>query len=124
MALREGHEQLHAGDGGQILSEVASASHLREGREGVRTILRAIATLEPVPVRVLASKVRLPLPVTVAVIGELSARGMTERAPNGVRLTSAGASCVETICGDAGHDETTGLSAVLDDLAALRPQAD
>jgi len=124
MALREGHEQLHAGDGGQILSEVASASHLREGREGVRTVLRALATLEPVPARVLASKVGLPLPVTVAVIGELSARGMTERAPNGVRLTSAGASCVETICGDAGHDETTGLSAVLDDLAALRPQAD
>ncbi len=124
MALREGHEELRAGDGAQILSEVASASHLREGREGVRTILRAIATLEPVPVRLLASKVRLPLPVTVAVIGELSARGITERAQNGVRLTSAGVSFVETMCGDAGHDETTGLSAVLDDLVALRPPAD
>ncbi|OQB42995.1 MAG: hypothetical protein BWY06_00368 [Candidatus Latescibacteria bacterium ADurb.Bin168] len=124
MALQEDHEEFGVGDGAWVLSEVASASHLREGPEGVRTILRVIATLEPVPLRVLASKVRLPLPVTVAVIGELSARGMTERTPNGVRLTPGGTSFVETMCGEAGHEETVGLSAALDDLVALRPQAD
>ncbi|KKN82945.1 hypothetical protein LCGC14_0304850, partial [marine sediment metagenome] len=56
---------------GDILADVAKATSLREGREGVATILRIVANDGPLALRDLARLVRMPLPVVSAIRREL-----------------------------------------------------
>lgn len=72
-----------------VLADVAEATSLREGREGVAGIVRAVATEGPLALRDLARLVRMPLPVVSAVRRELETRGLFERG-QGIGLTATG----------------------------------
>ncbi|MBB4001895.1 MAG: bis-aminopropyl spermidine synthase family protein [Aurantimonas endophytica] len=72
-----------------VLADVAEATSLREGREGVAGIVRAVASEGPLALRDLARLVRMPLPVVSAVRRELETRGLFERG-QGVGLTPTG----------------------------------
>lgn len=85
-------------DEADLLSEVAAASRLAEGREGVRRLLRSILRRGPVPVRELARDLGIPVPVVAAVRGELEKRGLLARG-SGIDLTEAGLLFVEEHAG-------------------------
>ena len=73
----------------RIVREVADAVGLVEGERGVRTVLGALARLEPVSTRGIARATDLPVPIVAAVCGELRKRSIVaEERPT--RLTPAG----------------------------------
>ncbi|MGD8237209.1 MAG: bis-aminopropyl spermidine synthase family protein, partial [Armatimonadota bacterium] len=72
-----------------ILNQVASASRLHEGDEGVRRVLRVVYREGPLPLKALARHTRLPVPVVAAVRRELEKRDLLRRA-GGVTLTRRG----------------------------------
>ena len=71
------------------MRDVAGGVGLAEGEQGVRTVLRALARLEPVSIRVLSRAVDLPVPIVASVCGELRKRDVVaEERP--AQLTPAG----------------------------------
>jgi N4-bis(aminopropyl)spermidine synthase len=78
------------------VEEVAAAVGLREGMQGVRAVLAALARLEPVATRRLSRVVELPVPIVASVCGELRKRGVvaetrpTQLTESGRRLFTAG----------------------------------
>jgi N4-bis(aminopropyl)spermidine synthase len=72
-----------------VITDVASAVGLAEGRSGVSDVLRAIARSEPVAVRDVSRTAELPVPIVAAVCNELRQRGIVDRT-RPVRLTEAG----------------------------------
>lgn len=122
-------------EGGDLLGELATATRLHEGAEGVRKILRAIFRKGPVPIRDLARDLGIPVPVVAALRGELEKRGLASRA-SGVHLTEAGVSALGASSGIA-CKTTFQLTSVLDlpdgiddlvdrfsEIARQRPDAD
>jgi predicted methyltransferase/DNA-directed RNA polymerase subunit RPC12/RpoP len=81
-----------------VLADVARATRLDEGPSGVERILRRIHQSEPVPLKVLAQEVRMPLPVVAAVRRELEKRGYLERR-GGIVLSALGREGVATALG-------------------------
>jgi predicted methyltransferase len=74
---------------GRILREVADAVGLAEGERGVRSVLAAVARLEPISTRRLSRAVDLPVPIVASVCGELRKRAVVaEERPT--RLTTFG----------------------------------
>src|SRR2546423_1432403 len=75
-----------------LLKRVADRSQLREGPQGIETVLRAVfraqndAAAEPLTGRALARLARLPVPVVTAVRRELEHEGLVEPGPH-IRLT-------------------------------------
>jgi predicted methyltransferase len=59
-----------------IVREVAAAVRLVEGERGVRSVIAAVARLEPVSTRRLSRTVDLPVPIVASVCGELRKRGI------------------------------------------------
>ncbi|MCP3055000.1 bis-aminopropyl spermidine synthase family protein [Aurantimonas marianensis] len=74
---------------GDLLADVAKATSLREGREGVATVLRIVASDGPLALRDLARLVRMPLPVVSAIRRELETLKLLERG-QGVALSATG----------------------------------
>jgi len=72
-----------------ILEDVAAATSLREGPEGVAAFLRAVYRIQPAALADVARAVRLPLPVASAVRRELEKRDLLTR-NQGVALSVAG----------------------------------
>lgn len=72
-----------------LLDSVAEASRLREGREGVLAVLRAVHRASGAPLREIARTARLPLPVATAVRRELESAGLLIR-DKGLALSEAG----------------------------------
>ena len=104
-------------DGGRrpddaLLHELATATRLNEGPEGVRKILRSIYRQGPVPIRDLARDLGIPVPVVAAVRGELEKRGLAERQA-GVVLTEAGVNALRLASGITSGDRYD-ITAVLD----------
>jgi N4-bis(aminopropyl)spermidine synthase len=77
-----------------ILKRVAERAQLREGSQGIESVLRAIFRAqhdlkgEPLTGRALARIVRLPVPVVTAIRRELEHEGVVEPGPH-IRLTPA-----------------------------------
>src|SRR5919201_744997 len=77
-----------------LLKRIAERAQLREGSQGVESVLRAIfraqhdLSMEPLTGRALARIVRLPVPVITAVRRELEKEGVVEPGPH-IRLTRA-----------------------------------
>ena len=69
-----------------VVTEVASAVGLAEGRSGVRDVMRAIARSEPVATREVSRQAELPIPLVTAVCNELRKRGVVDNS-RPVRLT-------------------------------------
>ena len=86
------------GEASGLLAELAAATRLHEGSEGVRKILRSIFRTGPVPIRDLARDLGIPVPVVAAVRGELEKRGLASR-ESGLRLTDLGVQVLEASCG-------------------------
>lgn len=118
-----------------VVTEVASAVQLAEGRSGVSDVLRVIARQEPVAVRDVSRMAELPVPIVAAICNELRRRGVVDR-QRPVRLTQAGrdvlaaghldvsAACLS--CGGSGlsvPDPLTGLADQLDRAASGAPAA-
>jgi N4-bis(aminopropyl)spermidine synthase len=61
------------------LAEVAEAVGLREGARGVEEVLRQIHRLGAPPARTLSRRSGLPVPIVVAICGELRRRGLVDR---------------------------------------------
>ena len=76
-------------DADDPLDRVATATGLREGREGVVGLLRAVHRLGPGPLNRVAREARLPVPIAAAVRRELEREGLLGRT-GGVSLTRAG----------------------------------
>jgi predicted methyltransferase len=80
----------------RIVREVAAAVGLVEGEPGVRSVIAALARLEPVSIRRVSRTVDLPVPIVASVCGELRKRSVvSERrpaqlTPGGRRLFAAG----------------------------------
>ena len=72
-----------------LLSEVASATSLREGEEGVRAIMSAVGKAGALPIRDLAQRIRIPVPVVAAVRRELEKRDLLDR-KGGLALSEKG----------------------------------
>ncbi|MEC5383334.1 bis-aminopropyl spermidine synthase family protein [Aurantimonas sp. C2-6-R+9] len=72
-----------------VLADVAKATSLREGREGIATVLRIVASYGPLALRDLARLVRMPLPVVSAIRRELETLKLLERG-QGVALSATG----------------------------------
>ena len=88
----------------ELLDDIAAATDLREGREGVAQVLRAAFRDGPLLLRDLARIVRMPLPVVGAVRRELEAAGLLDRG-QGVELSAAGRDFCRDVLGLAArHD--------------------
>ncbi len=81
-----------------LLSKIAKATDLREGRAGVALIVRSVFRSGPLPLKDLARIVRMPLPVVSAVRRELEAVNLFKRG-QGVELTPSGRSFAEDVLG-------------------------
>jgi N4-bis(aminopropyl)spermidine synthase len=79
-----------------IVRDVAAAVGLVEGERGVRSVLAALARLEPVSTRGLSRTVDLPVPIVASICGELRKRAIvaterpTQLTPLGRKLFAAG----------------------------------
>ncbi len=118
-----------------IAAEVAAAVRLAEGEAGVRDVLRAIASSEPVPTSQVSRMAELPVPLVTAVCNELRKRGVVDRT-RPVRLTAqarellgAGRARLALACSCCGGlglripDQLAALSSELEQVAAGAPQA-
>jgi len=76
-------------DGPVIVGEIASAIGLAEGEAGVRSVVAALARLEPVSIAKVSRASRLPAPIVASVCGELRKRGLVAH-ERPARLTAAG----------------------------------
>jgi len=81
-----------------LCEEVADRAHLREGPEGVRSLLRAVCVDRAGSLQELTEVTLLPLPVASAVRRELERRGLLERG-SGIVLTEAGRRCATRMFG-------------------------
>jgi len=106
-----------------IVAQVAAAVGLAEGEAGVRDILAAVLSAEPVPVREISRLAELPVPIVAAACNELRSRGVLERT-RPVALTGAGRAAVaagqpdlDPACPDCGGRGVV-IPASLDALAA------
>lgn len=72
-----------------LLEDIAAATRLREGAEGVKAVLRAVYRDESQRLADVARAARLPLPVATAVRRELEHAGVLTRA-GGLALTDTG----------------------------------
>jgi hypothetical protein len=79
-----------------LLAEVAEATKLREGPEGVAAFLRTVHRIQPAALADVARAVRLPLPVASAVRRELEKRDLLTR-NQGVALSAAGLRYAESV---------------------------
>jgi N4-bis(aminopropyl)spermidine synthase len=116
-----------------IVAEVAAAVGLAEGEAGIRDILAAVASTEPVAVREVSRLAELPVPIIAAACNELRKRGVVDKT-RPLRLTAAGRAAVgppdlDVTCpacegrGVVVPEAWSGLSAELEPVAAGAPPA-
>jgi len=109
------------------VAEVAAAVGLAEGERGVRSVLAALARLEPVSTRRLSRTVDLPVPIVASICGELRRLALvaeerpTRLTPLGRELYGRGALAVRRTatcptCSGHGLAVTRELSALMRDM--------
>jgi predicted methyltransferase len=105
-----------------VVTEVASAVGLAEGRSGVRDVMRAIARSEPVATREVSRLAELPIPLVTAVCNELRKRGVVDRG-RPVRLTEAGRAALHAPGPGGGHSALSGRCPACDGRGVVIPDA-
>lgn len=81
-----------------ITRDVALAAGLKEGPEGVATVVRLLGSSGTLTLKELSRAARLPVPVLAAVRSELEARGVLER-QSGMKLSTLGLDLLEALGG-------------------------
>jgi predicted methyltransferase len=118
----------------RIVGEVASAVGLAEGTGGVRTVLAALARLEPVSIRRLSRASELPVPIVASICGELrqrrvvSAKRPAQLTERGRRLFGSGRLSLPRVtscptCGGRGSMVPGELTSVAAELAKITRRA-
>ena len=107
----------------KLLEETAAATSLREGPEGVRSILAAAARGGNTPLKELAQQVHMPLPVVSAVRRELEKRGVFAR-HKGVCLTEQGTAIAQELGVMLTETETNDALSILQTINAEMPEVD
>ena len=79
-----------------VLKEIARATRLREGSEGVRRVLRLIHRAGRTDLRTLAREVHLPVPVVAAIRRELEKRRLVRR-EKGIVIAPCGQDLLATL---------------------------
>ena len=105
-----------------VVTEVASAVGLAEGRSGVRDVMRVIARREPVATREVSRLAELPIPLVTAVCNELRKRGVVDRG-RPVRLTEAGRAALHAPGPGGGHSALSGRCPACDGRGVVVPDA-
>ena len=82
----------------ETLQQIARATSLREGPEGVANLLRILHRAGPLDLKALSREARLPVPVLSAVRRELEKEGLLER-KGGLSLSDSGLRFVEEVLG-------------------------
>jgi len=85
-------------DAARLLEDVARATDLREGPDGVRAILDVVRRSGPISPREAAARLGLPLPVVAAVRRECEKRGLLAR-DRGMTLSEEGRRLVHDVLG-------------------------
>ena len=80
----------------KLLEQIAVATNLREGAEGIRDILASVAQNQKLSLKNLANTVYMPLPVVAAVRRELERRNILDR-DKGICLTQEGLKLVSDL---------------------------
>ena len=80
----------------KMLKQIAVATDLREGVEGIRAILASVAKNQNISLKHLAKKVHMPLPVVAAVRRELERHKLLVR-DKGICLTPEGLELVSEL---------------------------
>jgi N4-bis(aminopropyl)spermidine synthase len=118
-----------------VVAEVAAAVGLAEGEAGVRDILGAVLSAEPVAVREVSRLAELPVPIVAAACAELRKRGVVANTrpvaltPAGRAAVSAGQPDLDATCpacagrGALIPDVLAGLEHDLEQVAAGTPGA-
>ena len=101
----------------EFCEEVAGRARLREGPEGVRSLLRAVYVHRAHSLHELTEVTLLPLPVASAVRRELERCGIVERG-SGIALTEAGRGCAARMFGRPIVDPSTELPGVPESFRA------
>lgn len=107
----------------KLLDETATATSLREGAEGVRSILAAAARGRNTPLKELAKQVHMPLPVVSAVRRELEKRGVFAR-QKGVCLTEQGTAIAHELGVIVTETETNDALSTLQMISTEMPEVD
>jgi N4-bis(aminopropyl)spermidine synthase len=110
-----------------VIADVAAAVGLAEGESGVRDVLRAVASREPVAVREVSRSAELPVPIVAAVCNELRKRGALDPG-RPVRLTPSSRELLAPVhpgltgrceeCAGSGLTLPADLDGLQDELAA------
>src|SRR5438045_3531508 len=96
-----------------LLKRVAERAQLREGPQGIESVLRAIfraqhdPASEPLTGRALARIARLPVPVVTAVRRELEREGVVEPGPH-IHLTDEALAAINESWGWSSSSDTEG----------------
>ena len=80
---------------GDLLFDIASATSLREGPEGVAQILHRVYSAGTISLKQLSRKSAIPLPVLAAVRRELERVNIVTRSAGGISLTEEGIGFIE-----------------------------
>jgi N4-bis(aminopropyl)spermidine synthase len=124
---------MSSGNTQSLLGEVAEAVRLREGAEGIRTVLRVLHAECPITTRALARRVLLPVPVIAAIRGEFEKRGLAIRGASGILFTEHGSAIADSLFGSSVEQPDSepapevavgDLVSRMERLCAQRPDAD
>ncbi|MDP6125555.1 MAG: bis-aminopropyl spermidine synthase family protein [Candidatus Latescibacteria bacterium] len=122
-----------------LLTHIALTVNLREGPEGIRGVLRAVASAEAPPTTMdVAREVRLPLPIVAAIRREMEKADLLRRHPTGMALSPRGRNFVqdelglvdrpllprETPTPAKSTSDIDGLAAAFEPYTERRPSAD
>jgi len=83
-------------DNNNFLAQIAEKTHIYEGKEGIRSILRTIYTHAPIGTKGVSKYTQIPVPVISAVRRELEQAGILIR-KNGMLLSDSGMQYVRDV---------------------------
>lgn len=104
----------------KMLKQIAVATDLREGVEGIRAILASVARNRNISLKDLAKTVHMPLPVVAAVRRELERHKLLVR-DKGICLTPEGLELVSELGIQGGEASGTCVTSILSELKSKMP---
>ena len=105
----------------KLLEQIAIATNLREGAEGIRNVLASVAQNQKISLKDLANTVHIPLPVVAAVRRELERRNILVR-DKGICLTQEGLKLVSDLGIQSSLASENRSMSILKDIKSKMPE--